>query len=179
MDLRQAIEDLQIVAHPHGCLKKLGESRVIEILEAMLIGMSSDYAEPWRAYYGIGTVEMRNYTKIGESLHPRLSMYRTQKRVEYARRLLRHPARMNILLVALGQELEEVPLTIDENILLRTLGLSERTVQCLELGNIYTVPELTHRSPRELLRRIPRLGMKLLGEIREELAVNGFSLRQE
>jgi hypothetical protein len=51
---------------------------------------------------------------------------------------------------------------------IRNLGFSVRTETCLISDNITTVGELCRRSEQELLR-IPNMGRKSIGEIRETL----------
>jgi DNA-directed RNA polymerase alpha subunit len=61
---------------------------------------------------------------------------------------------------------------------LAALGLSTRTVNSLEKGNVRTIRDLLGRTARDL-KAIRNFGDAGLKEVQERLAANGLSLRKE
>jgi DNA-directed RNA polymerase alpha subunit len=61
---------------------------------------------------------------------------------------------------------------------LATLGLSTRTVNSLEKGNVRTVRDLLARTAKDL-KAIRNFGDAALKEVQDRLAANGLSLRKE
>lgn len=58
------------------------------------------------------------------------------------------------------------------------LGLSRRASNCLKIGNIITIGELIHNSPKDLMK-LKNFGQKSLNEIRERLREINLSLKDD
>ena len=58
------------------------------------------------------------------------------------------------------------------------LGLSRRASNCLKIGNIVTIGELIHNSPKDLMK-LKNFGQKSLNEIRERLREINLSLKDD
>ena len=62
---------------------------------------------------------------------------------------------------------------MDLSVSVHSLGLTTRTYNCLLCADIHTVKQLLRVSDAEL-KKIPRLGSKVLAEIKDVLASNGY-----
>jgi len=184
MDLYYAINDLGILADTQWAIDRLGEEKILIIIEEMLEKIDENEAQAWRMHYGVGS-KKASFRNIATSFTPPIKSYMARRWVTRAQALLKHPLRANLLLRALGRE--ALPVPEEENVSryddvkshsLSSVGLSTRLIRILQLGGVCTVPELLIRTDTDVRHRIHGMGDVTFSQIKDALRVNGLSLRQ-